>query len=443
MYFRYLFCSFCLCIVLSELSAAPRLPAVSLSDGPSSAKFSGGASSDSGLSFRSAFDAFEIITVNVEISVAPEDTGKLGSIYILGTLDGVYYQQLNNGSWTPWSGTLQTLQAFDGPRSLFGTETVNVIELNAVTFPGKNFQFIVGYSTSSNDIHYTWPPIELSIAGRCAAPSPDSGSILITPANAATIAEIVFRSLSALSDSSSLVDQMSRIPVDGSPNQVACGAGGNIIVDASGQAGSLEVGEQVSLSFNNCLLGAGYRISGNGNVSVVQTTGNVNSFFTNDWQYSATGTHQNLMQKRGSVPVTMSGDYTMNSSFFVGTGVQTIDLAAQDLVLDYSGTPLTLLQACSETNAFGAGNLHTESSTFLISSDQFGSLRVTTSTPLGGPFGGPAISGVVSVNGASGSKVEMDFGKCSDSALELRVFMAPGVVNEASTTCIDVGSFED
>lgn len=146
----------------------PALTPISLNGSPTTATFSGGASTDGGNSFETLFPAAASFDVVGTINVATADVGKPGSIVIVVAVPGLgEFQMLSGGFFLPWYGDASTLIPF-AQKSLPAQQKLTIFNDLVGQYSnlqGLDFYVYMGYYTNSlNDLVYTDMPINFSIA---------------------------------------------------------------------------------------------------------------------------------------------------------------------------------------------------------------------------------------------------------------------------------------
>lgn len=147
----------------------PTLGDTAVSSGTAAAAlFTGGATADGGLNYKSSFAATDTIDVNAAITIDPEHVGLDGRIFVLAQLgDGSRFIKTADNGFVPFSGGLAQLQPWrSGP--LAARESLSIVKAlraEGTALAGQSFAVYVGYATDSRpqDIHYGTEPIRFSI----------------------------------------------------------------------------------------------------------------------------------------------------------------------------------------------------------------------------------------------------------------------------------------
>ena len=160
-------------IACNSFSAADTLPelggALTASGIPTTARFFGGVTSDSGASYSNTVDPGR--PIDILGSWQPESThiNTVGSIYVVAQLDANYYFQDDKEQFKEWDLDLRSLQARRKEITLASVEEIEIIRdfaLGLAGLAGQTFFIYLAYETASvpGELFYSGTPITISVS---------------------------------------------------------------------------------------------------------------------------------------------------------------------------------------------------------------------------------------------------------------------------------------
>ena len=156
--------------ILPGLAAAAELPALgnalTIAGQPATAAFFAGATTDNGITYRSAFTATELVDVTARIQVASAHVGTAGDLYVVVSFNGQLYNQVVGGVFQPWNGAIETLLPVVANKVLAANENlaiVNRLAFGSAGLDSGTLSIYVGYGVG-NGIHtYSGTPLSVTI----------------------------------------------------------------------------------------------------------------------------------------------------------------------------------------------------------------------------------------------------------------------------------------
>lgn len=125
------------------------------------------ASVNMGLSYVSQVRPGEAVDINLSLFVDSRHRGMLGELYVLGTLDGKHFVQLDaQGNVHDWNGAVAGLYPFRPAAKLAPVEYLQIINAARLgeEFVNRRLQIFIAYSVpASADLIYTAEPLSLDI----------------------------------------------------------------------------------------------------------------------------------------------------------------------------------------------------------------------------------------------------------------------------------------
>ncbi len=145
----------------------PNRPLATLSGAATEARIALAASVNKGLSFVSAVRTNESVDVNLSLYVDPRHVGLQGDVYVLATLDGERFFQLqDSGALHSWDGSFADLKAYRPGGALAPVEYLQLINAARLSdeFANRRLQIFIAYSVPSlEEVIYTAEPLSLDI----------------------------------------------------------------------------------------------------------------------------------------------------------------------------------------------------------------------------------------------------------------------------------------
>ncbi len=163
-------------------AAQPVLSAATITGAPTTATFTGGATTDNGTTFTTAVASSASVDVVGTINVAAADVGKSGSLLAVVQIPGVgAFKMVSGGLFLPWDGTLADMRSFR-TKTLSATESFTVLDdliASDSGLAGKEFQVFFGYYVN-NDINttaFSGTPATVAVAAAPAAGCPTNTTL--------------------------------------------------------------------------------------------------------------------------------------------------------------------------------------------------------------------------------------------------------------------------
>lgn len=148
----------------------PYLPSrtlATLTGTPTDARIALAASVDKGLSYVSQVRPSDTVDINLSLFVDSRHIGQQGALYVLGTLDGEHFVQLDAaGSIRDWDGSFAGLHPFRPAGTLAPVEYLQIVNAASLgeEFVNRRLQVFIAYSTPANgEVIYTAEPLSLDI----------------------------------------------------------------------------------------------------------------------------------------------------------------------------------------------------------------------------------------------------------------------------------------
>ena len=137
-------------------------PATALSFVPSSpAVFIGSAKHQGTATAASSFTQTDSIDVQASITIAPDDVGTTGQLFVVVRYNDTYYLKTSTG-FIPFAVALENLVSFAPPRVLQATESVEIVA--GLTGLTGSFQVFTAYSNGSRQLRYALDPIAFTVS---------------------------------------------------------------------------------------------------------------------------------------------------------------------------------------------------------------------------------------------------------------------------------------
>lgn len=145
----------------------PNRPLATLSGASTDARIAVAASVDRGLSYVSSVRLGDKIDVNLSLFVDSRHVGLQGKVFVIATLDGVNYIQLDeHGNISDWSGSITGLSGYRASSTLAPVEYLQIVNAASLgeEFVNRRLQIFIAYSIEdSGDLIYTAEPLSLDI----------------------------------------------------------------------------------------------------------------------------------------------------------------------------------------------------------------------------------------------------------------------------------------
>ncbi|MGJ8690097.1 MAG: reprolysin-like metallopeptidase [Gammaproteobacteria bacterium] len=145
----------------------PNRPLATLSGQPTNAKIALAASVDKGLSYVSSVNPQDKIDINLSLLVDSRHVGLDGDIFVVATLDGEHYFQLDSeGAISDWDGEFTGLSPYRLGGTLAPVEYLQIISAISLgeEFVNRRLQIFIAYSVpSKGELVYTSRPLSVDI----------------------------------------------------------------------------------------------------------------------------------------------------------------------------------------------------------------------------------------------------------------------------------------
>lgn len=131
-----------------------------------SARFFGGATRDSALTFADSFQSHESIDVTAEIRFEPGHIGMQGDVYIVAELNGQIFMRVSDGRYLPWDLQISSLQAAISTQSLAASQSVSILSqasLGQFDLAAAQLNFYLAYrvNNSTEELFYSNVPLRV------------------------------------------------------------------------------------------------------------------------------------------------------------------------------------------------------------------------------------------------------------------------------------------
>lgn len=157
-------------VALYYPTRVPYLPSRSLATltgTPTDARIALAASVDKGLSYVSEVRPNDAVDINLSLFVDSRHVGQQGMLYVLATLDGEHFVQLDaEGVIREWDGSFAGLHSFRPAAALAPVEYLQIVNAASLgeEFVNRRLQIFIAYSTpASGEVIYTAEPLSLDI----------------------------------------------------------------------------------------------------------------------------------------------------------------------------------------------------------------------------------------------------------------------------------------
>ncbi|GJM14028.1 MAG: hypothetical protein DHS20C12_24310 [Pseudohongiella sp.] len=132
------------------------------------AKFFGGATADSSVSFGSSFAADQALSLLTEVQVETDHVNTVGNVYLLIQLGADIFMRLESGEYAVWDQTLGNLQATLPDRTLQASEPITILEniaFGPAGLAGASLAIFLAYDTTAapGELYYSGVPLTVAI----------------------------------------------------------------------------------------------------------------------------------------------------------------------------------------------------------------------------------------------------------------------------------------
>lgn len=145
----------------------PNRSLATLTGAPTDARIALAASVDKGLSYVSEVRPSDAVDINLSLFVDSRHIGQQGALYVLATLDGEHFVQLDaTGTIRDWDGSFAGLHPFRPATALATVEYLQIVNAASLgeEFVNRRLQIFIAYSTpASDEVIYTAEPLSLDI----------------------------------------------------------------------------------------------------------------------------------------------------------------------------------------------------------------------------------------------------------------------------------------
>lgn len=154
----------------------PELASPSSTSGPTTARFFGGASADSGVSYKSSFGFSEAIDVSAEIRVETAHRNTVGNLYLIIGMGNQYFVRNQSGAYVPWDLTLPKLLPASPAKTLQANEPLTIVSKVAFGPAGVSdvsLSVFLAYDTTAvpGKLFYSGVPLTFAIGKQVSTPA--------------------------------------------------------------------------------------------------------------------------------------------------------------------------------------------------------------------------------------------------------------------------------